>query len=68
MSPPPGTEELPTTASGQASPDPKTCPEVKKELPTGEQEKEIARQNLDTASGQEERADNNLFGWGRQAR
>ena len=59
MSPPPGAEELPTTDSGQASPDPKTCPELKTELPTREQEKEIARQNLDTASGQEGRADSN---------
>ena len=51
---PPRTQELPRTASGQTSPDPEGCPEVRKELPTGKQDKEIAAyQNLDTASGQE---------------
>ena len=36
---PPRVQELPRTASGQASPDPQGCPEVRKELPTEKQDK-----------------------------
>ena len=50
-------QELPSTASGQASPDPEASPEVKEELRTGKQEKELACQKLDTASGQEDPGD-----------
>ena len=47
------TQELTSTASGQASPDPEASPNVKEELPAETQVNEIASQKLDTASGQE---------------
>ena len=51
------TQELTSTASCQASPDPEASPNVKEELPAETQVNELASQMLDTAFGQENPGD-----------